>query len=275
MNEYKESYMIPKIIHYIWFGGNPLPEDARRCIASWRKYCPDYEIREWNESNFNIEVCDYVKEAYAAKKWAFVSDYARLSVLLEYGGIYMDTDVEVIKPLDKFLELRAFSGFENEKDVPTGIMACERGHQFFLGLLKEYHNIHFTDCYGNYDLTTNVTRITNECVRHGLVRNNKTQTVADLTLFSKDFFCPLNSQTGILEKTDNTHTIHWFSGSWKTAKEKAIHQKAKDIYTKYPGFFGKFLSRSYEVSLKIVYTLKDDGARALIIRIKRYLNKNC
>ena len=125
--------MIPKTIHYIWFGGNPLPEDAKRCIDTWKKYCPDYEIKEWNESNFDVAQNDYIKEAYEAKKWAFVSDYARLKVLVEYGGIYMDTDVEVLKPLDRFLSERAFSGFEDADAIPAGIMACEKGFELFAG----------------------------------------------------------------------------------------------------------------------------------------------
>ena len=265
--------MIPKIIHYIWFGGNSLPEDAIRCINSWKKYCPDYEIKEWNESNFDVNSCDYIKEAYAAKKWAFVSDYARLSVLVEYGGIYMDTDVEVVKPLDEFLNLKAFSGFENETDVPTGIMACEKGHPFFKGLLKEYDSIHFVDDRGVLDLTTNVTRITNACVKEGLIRNNTKQTIAGFTLFMKDVFCPLNSQTGILEKTNNTYTIHWFSGSWKTAKEKAIHNKAIEIAKRYPGIIGKIISTRYEGSFKVIDTLRQGGITSLSVRIKRYIKK--
>ena len=104
--------MIPKIIHYCWFGGNPLPEDAKKYIESWRKYCPGYEIKEWNESNFDINCCDYVREAYEAKKWAFVSDYARFYILYQYGGLYFDTDVEMIRPLFSILQKGSFMGME-------------------------------------------------------------------------------------------------------------------------------------------------------------------
>ena len=123
--------MIPKTIHYCWFGGNPLPDLAVKCIDSWKKYCPDYEIKEWNEKNFNLDACPYVREAYEAKKWAFVSDYARLYAMVTEGGIYMDTDVEVLKPLDEYLDNLAFSGFQTEKEIPTGIMACEKGFPLF------------------------------------------------------------------------------------------------------------------------------------------------
>ena len=130
--------MIPKKIHYCWFGGNPLPEMAHRCIESWKKYCPDYEIKEWNESNFDLNCCAYVREAYAAHKWAFVSDVARLQALVSEGGIYMDTDVEVIKPLDELLKYEAISGFESEDRVPTGMMACEKGHKMFAEKYSEF-----------------------------------------------------------------------------------------------------------------------------------------
>ena len=122
--------MIPKIIHYCWFGGNPLPPLALKCIESWKKYCPDYEIKIWDESNFDININKYATEAYEAKKWAFVSDVARLWVLYNYGGIYMDTDLEVIKPLDEFLYHKAFSGFEDEVNIPTGIIASEKNNNW-------------------------------------------------------------------------------------------------------------------------------------------------
>ena len=123
---------IPKIIHYCWFGGNPLPELAQKCIASWKKYCPDYEIREWNESNFDVNTAPlYVRQAYSKKKWAFVTDYVRLWAMTKYGGIYMDTDVEVTRPLDSILEHEAVSGYEDPTRIPTGIMACRAGFPLF------------------------------------------------------------------------------------------------------------------------------------------------
>ena len=118
--------MIPKIIHYCWFGGKPLSPMARRCIDSWKKYCPDYQIKRWDETNFDLNSCTYIREAYEAKKWAFITDYVRLCVMYNYGGIYMDTDVEVLKNLDCFLSEKAFSGFESVDRIPTGIMASEK-----------------------------------------------------------------------------------------------------------------------------------------------------
>ena len=265
--------MIPKIIHYIWFGKNQLPEDAVKCIKSWKKYCPDYKIIEWNEDNFDISMCPYIEEAYKAKKWAFVSDYVRLQVLFQYGGIYMDTDVEVIKPLDRFLSLKAFSGFETKSTVPTGIIACEKGHPFVGELIKEYDGLHFIDKDGNYDLTTNVTRITKKCIKNGLILNNTKQEISGFTFFPNDYFCPLSHETGSLNKTANTYTIHWFAGSWKQPSEKKAHEVACRIRQKYPGSFGMLISSFYESSIKVFSTLQEGGFLELRKRIGRYIKK--
>ncbi len=212
--------MIPKKIHYCWFGKNPLPDMAKKCIASWKKYCPDYQIIEWNEDNFDVNCCAYSAEAYAAKKWAFVSDVARLYALVTEGGIYMDTDVEVLKPLDDILNHQALSGFEAHDRIPTGLMACEKENPFFRELLHEYDTAHFIRPDGEMDLTTNVTRITNACLKHGLVLNNTLQSVCGFTLFPNDYFCPKDFDTKILTITQNTYTIHHFDGSWLPEEER-------------------------------------------------------
>ena len=174
--------MIPKIIHYCWFGGNPLPELAKKCITSWKIYCPDYEIKEWNESNFDLNCCDYVREAYKSKKWAFVSDVARLHALVTEGGIYIDTDVEVIKSLDTLLQYSAVSGFESITSISTGLMACEKDDPMFKEFLDGYKTAHFILPDGTLDKTTNVVRITNTCLKYGFVPNNKKQTINTFTI---------------------------------------------------------------------------------------------
>ena len=206
--------MIPKIIHYCWFGGNPLPEDAKYYISSWKKYLPDYTIKEWNESNFDLNSNNYVREAYDVKKWAFITDYVRLYALSTEGGIYMDTDVEVLRSLDELLNEKGFSGFERFDAVQTGIMASEKNHPFINELLHEYDNIHFVNENGKLDLTTNVVRITNTAQKNGLVLNNEKQIVRDFTFYPKDYFCPKNPRTYEVELTTNTYTIHHFAGSW-------------------------------------------------------------
>lgn len=210
--------MIPKVIHYCWFGHADKPDSVKRYIESWRKYCPNYQIVEWNEDNFDISQNLYCKQAYEAKKWAFVSDYTRLWVLYHYGGIYMDTDVEVIQSLDSFLNEKGFSGFESPIHVPTGIMASEKGLEFIGELLNEYNNRLFFKLNGEYDMSTNVESITATSVKHGLIQNGKKQTISDFTYYPQDFFCPFDNATGRIMKTKDTYTIHWFSKTWLEPK---------------------------------------------------------
>jgi mannosyltransferase OCH1-like enzyme len=235
--------LIPKKIHYIWFGGNPLTPLANKCVASWKKYCPDYEIIRWDESNFDIEQNLYCKEAYDAKKWAFASDYARLWVLVNEGGIYMDTDVEVLKPLDEFLCLQSFSGFEAEDRLPTGIMASRRQEPFFMKLLHDYDNRPFVLEDGSYDLTTNVTAITNACIDAGIVLNNTKQTVEGFTLYPSDFFCPKSPSDLRLHLTENSHTIHHFDGSWTTPEQRFHRNVARIIGPKATKVLKKLMGR--------------------------------
>ena len=223
--------MIPKIIHYCWFGGNPLPPLAQKCIKSWKKYCPDYEIVRWDESNFDINgSLLYVKQAYDKKMWAFVSDYVRPWALVNYGGIYMDTDVELVRPIDCFLQESAFSGFEAVDRIPTGIMACEKDHSTFKEWLNEYSKKRFVLDDGSVNLETNVTAITNYMARHGFSFDNALQTVKEVTFYPKDFFCPKDTHTGIVELTGSTYCIHHFNGSWVAPTEK---KKTKARWRKY------------------------------------------
>lgn len=214
--------MIPKIIHYCWFGEKPLSEMAKKCIESWKKYCPDYEIKEWNESNFDVDAFTYAREAYQAKKWAFVTDVVRLYALVNCGGIYMDTDVEVIKPLDPILTYKAVSGFEWNNMVPTGLMASEKEQPMLIELLEDYNNRHFIDSEGKLDLTTNVDRITEICLRYGLVCDGSLQTINGFTFLPSDYLCPKNNSTRKITLTNNTLTIHHFDGSWVGEEEKYL-----------------------------------------------------
>ena len=214
--------MIPKKIHYCWFGRGKMPELAMKCIASWKKYLPEYEIKEWNEDNFDLDLYPYVREAYDNRKFAFVTDVVRLYALYHEGGIYMDTDVEVLKPLDSLLVYDAVSGFESPTQIPTGLMACREGHPFFKELLDEYDGLHFKREDGSLDMTTNVTRITNACLKYGFVPNNKLQTVNGFTFLPKDYLCPKSYADGKIYLSDNTLTIHHFAGSWLTGRDKMV-----------------------------------------------------
>ena len=218
---------IPKTIHYCWFGGKPKPELAEKCIRSWKKYCPDFEILEWNEHNFDVsESPGYVQQAYACKRWAFVSDYVRLKALTEMGGVYMDTDVEVIRPLDPYLNHRAFAGFEHPERVQTGLLACEPQFPLFLDFLAHYDTASFLKEDGSVDITTNVEVLTNLCVQRGLVGNDRFQIVDGLAVYPREVFCPVDFDTEKLKRTRKTVTIHWFAGSWHTEEElEAMRQE--------------------------------------------------
>lgn len=208
--------MIPKIIHYVWFGGNPLPEDAVKCIESWKKFCPEYEIKEWNESNFDVNSLAYTKEAYQARKFAFVADYVRLYALYNEGGIYMDTDVEVLKSLDPLLDNPAFSGFEDKNSVSTGILASEKGGKWAKDNMEYYHDKHFLRPDGGLDMTTNVAIVTEYMKQFGIQLNNTYQEFTNLMiLYPKDFFCPKSHNSGRIFLTDNSYTIHHFANSWE------------------------------------------------------------
>lgn len=202
--------MIPKTIHYCWFGGKPLPALAKKCIASWKKYLPDYEIEEWNESNFDVCQFQYTAEAYNARKYAFVTDFVRLYALFHEGGVYMDTDVEVLKSLDRFLHHPAFSGFEGGGLVPTGIMGSEKNGEWAKWQLSLYDGKHFS-----LDEGTNVSMISNAMKAEGFIMNNQYQEFKQMFVaYPNEYFCPLISAGHKLHITSNTYCIHHFAGSW-------------------------------------------------------------
>ena len=207
--------MIPKIIHYCWFGKGEKPDSAKKCIASWRKFCPDFEIREWNEDNCDHLAMPFMAEAYAAKKYAFVSDVMRLIVLEQYGGVYFDTDVEVVRDISPLLDDEGFIGFENDQFVNSGqVMAAVPHHPVVQAMIEEYKKLHFL----NADGTTNAVGCphlnTDVMERFGLVRNGQEQVVAGMHVYPADWFNPLDSTTGRLNKTENTYSVHWYSMSW-------------------------------------------------------------
>lgn len=219
--------MIPKIVHYCWFGKGQMPKLAITCIKSWEKYLPEYKFIKWDENNFDINSIPYVKEAYENKKYAFVSDYVRLYAMYHFGGIYMDTDVEVLSSLDRFLANKAFSGFESEGIIPTGIMASEKNFKLFEVFLEYYADRHFIKEDGSFDMTTNTVIMTNILKQKGFIPNGQFQVIEGFALYPKDFFCPLEMGSKILMLTDNSVTIHYFSASWYTPKMKIKSKLAR------------------------------------------------
>lgn len=208
--------MIPKIIHYCWFGGNSKPASVRKCIGSWKKFLPDYEIKEWNEDNFNLqESIPYVQEAYASKKWAFVTDYVRLIALYEQGGIYFDTDVEVFKSFDDLLLDKCFLGFESNDYICTATIGCEPKNEFIKSFIDSYNSRHFINQDGSYDtVTTNVVAITKLLLARGLKPSGKFQQLNDVTVFPQHYFAS-NDLINIFHKYNtNCYSYHHCQASW-------------------------------------------------------------
>lgn len=205
---------IPKKLHWCWFGRNDLPDLQKKCLESWKEKCPDYEIIKWDEDSFDLDSNIFAREAYESKKYAFVADYVRLWCIYEFGGIYVDSDVEIIKNLDAFLCHSAFSGFEDRIYIPTGIMGGEKGNFWFKYLLSYYDNRHFITDKG-LDTTTNckiISRMTFDKI--GKKLRNGYYDLSDVTIYPQEVFCPLDWDTKEVNLTSNTYCIHWFSGSW-------------------------------------------------------------
>ena len=228
--------MIPKIIHYCWFGKNPLPPLAIKCIDSWKKYLPDYEIIEWNENNFNVNIIPYTQEAYKAKKYAFVSDYARFWILYKYGGLYFDTDVEVVKPMDEIIARGAFMGCENEAsntsvaNVAPGLgLGATPYLSFYKEMLDLYSTLHFINLNGTYNHKTIVSYTTEMLCKYGLKQCNNIQECAGLWIYPKDYFNPM-TPSGAININKNTYSIHHYTGTWIP-----FSMKAKKAFIKFCG----------------------------------------
>lgn len=225
--------MIPKIIHYCWFGRNPLPPLAIKCIESWKRILPEYEIKEWNEDNFDLDMYQYAREAYDNRKFAFVTDIVRLYALFNEGGVYMDTDVEILKPLDPFLHHAAFSGFESENSFPTGLMAAEKGSKWAKDNLEWYNDKHFVKDDETLDTTTNVVIIMKVLEKYHFKLDNTYQEVSGyFTIYPKEYFCPKDYDTKKIHLTDNTVAIHHFDGSWHSKSDKMKELLCKILGTK-------------------------------------------
>ena len=218
--------MIPKKIHYCWFGGNPLPKDVKKCIKSWQKKCPDYEIIRWDESNFDVNECDFIKGAYNRKKWAFVSDYVRLKVIYEYGGIYLDTDVELLKCLDKLLDKKCYLAVQQDgKYIATGLgFGAEKHHKIIYEMMKAYENIKFDinklDKLACPFLNTDVLKEHGYKYKDEIICLDKIATY----IYPPKYFDPIapgNTQN-LLSK--DTFSIHHYSASW-TSKGNKLKRK--------------------------------------------------
>jgi hypothetical protein len=224
---------IPKIIHYCWFGGGEKDRLTKKCINSWKKYCPDYKIIEWNESNFDVDSFKYSSEAYKNGKWGFVTDCARLHAVYEYGGIYLDTDVELLKPMDELLKYSGFIGFEDNINgnflVNTGLgFGAEAGNEVIARLIEVYKLRRFVDEEGNINQTPSTEIMTEALTKLGLNANGKRQRIGNIEILPTEYLCPKSFVTGKTKITDKTISIHHYASSWKT-KDELLKLKLRRI----------------------------------------------
>lgn len=226
--------MIPKKIHYCWFGRNELPSKAVRCIESWKKYCPGYEIIEWNEDNYDVYQNPYTKYVYDNKKYAFLSDYARLQIIYQEGGLYFDVDVEIVRPLDELLSHKAFFGFETKEYVNTGVgFGAEAGNLLVANMLSEYDKL-----LDGKSGTIGCPILNTEALKkYGLKQDGCKQTINGAVVYPIQYFNPYDDPTGRLFKTSETYSIHWFAKSWMSKRVRFRSQCTKILHR----FFGKNL----------------------------------
>ena len=250
--------MIPKKIHYSRFGGNPLPELAQKCIESWKKFCPDYEIIEWNETNYDISKNEYMRQAYENKKWGFVPDYARLDIIYNHGGVYLDTDVEIIKPIDELLELDAFAGVEqNSEYVALGLgFGAHKEHPTIKAMRDFYDHLLFVND-GVLNLTP-APKINSTVLQNmGYQFSDNIINTCGMTVFPSEYLCPVNYDTNELTITENTYSIHHYTASWYDESQRyALKLKRK---------FGRFMPRKIAaIAATAVAKTKYDGLGACL-----------
>ena len=256
--------MIPKIIHYCWFGRNPLPELAVKCIESWKKFLPDYEIIEWSEDNYDVHKIPYISQAYDAKKYAFVSDFARFDILYQFGGVYLDTDVEVLKDLTPIIERGAFVGVECPGAIASGLgIASTAGNPIYKEILESYENSEFLYKNGSQNLTTVVDRVSEVFYKHGFTRESNIQTIDDITIYSADYFCPINPETGELKITANTYTIHHYAASWTIP----LRKKYMIFRTKLASLIGIKMAKIVLLPMQCVCVIKEVGVKSFLKKL--------
>ncbi len=228
-----DEQLIPKKIHYMWLGKNPIPDNLQKCIDSWKKYCPDYEIIQWDESNYDLSKNTYMEQAYTAGAYGFVPDYARLDILYNHGGIYMDTDVEVVRNLDHLLYQQAFCGVEKWQTINFGgCSGAVKGHEAILRFLERRESLSFLNEDGSQNRTTCGYYDTNVALKNGYKMDGKTQNVMGMNIYAFDYFHPYDYMSGQTVKTKNTYTVHRFNGGWMDEKMRQENLKTEKEYNR-------------------------------------------
>lgn len=222
--------MIPKIIHYCWFGGREMPDNLKKCLESWEKFMPNYQWMRWDETNFDVNILLWTKQAYSSRKYAFVSDYVRLKALYEYGGIYLDTDVMLLKSLDELRVYEAFTGFEGQTKLTSAVIGAEKEFPIIKEFMQYYQCRSFFYDDGTENKEANVVMMTEICKKYGLITNNTEQTIQGMHIFPKTYFCPLDFYMN-KDFSDNTYAIHYFDASWLDEEtKKQINKERSNTY---------------------------------------------
>lgn len=257
---------IPEIIHYCWFGDDEMPEDAKKCVSSWKRICPTFKIIEWNEKNYDITKNKYVKQAYEQKKWSFVTDYVRLDVIYKYGGIYLDVDVELIKNISDLLAYDAFFGFESIKYVATGLgFGAIPQHEIVKKMLDMYNDLEFVLEDGSLNQITCPVYNTEIIQKSGFIINGETQIKSNVCVLSPEYLAPYNYSSAELNVTDKTYSIHWYNMSWKSIEEKKQVHKIQKVY-KYSRLLGMIYEYGY-------YFWKFAKEKGILFTANKFINK--
>lgn len=262
---------IPKKISYCWFGKNPLPDKVVKCIESWKKHCPDYEIIRWDESNYDVNKIPFIRDAYKEKKWAFVSDYARLDIVNEIGGIYLDTDVELVKNIDFMLDQEAFFAVEKGNyNVATGLgFGAEPNNIHVRKQMEVYENSSFYKDDGTLNLKACPVISTEYFEKIGFEKKDNIQKFDGCTIYPSDFFCPMDFE-GNMKMTDNTVGIHWYDATWLDKSDKHIHHVEMKINQILPSKISKVASKIYRNGYRLIeYTRKGIIVEKVIKKIKK------
>lgn len=274
--------MIPKVIHYCWFGDQPLSSEAQKCIDSWRKYLPGFEIKEWNNSNFDFSLCAYVQEAAANKKWAFVSDYARFWILYREGGVYFDTDVELISDYSSIVAHGPFMGCEKADNIPNlnygvnpglGIGAVPK-MDFYRIMLDEYNKAHFMNPDGTLNHVNIVERTSNVLKKYGYLDNDSMQNILGMTIYPHDYFCPMDYSSGNIAITEVTKSIHWYKASWLDDRMLVRRKRNQFLRAHLPGRFGAMVSRLYMTTSYYLEWVSEGKLNLIYKKIKNRIINN-
>lgn len=262
--------MIKKEIHYCWFGKNEMPSSAIKCIESWKKSCPDYTIVEWNEDNYDVNKNQYTKYMYENKKYAFLTDYARLDVVYNNGGFYFDTDVEIIKNLDELTNNNCFMALEEKGRVNTGLgFGAEKNFDFLKENMNYYENI--VEITDEFNIETCVDITSRLLLNRGLKINDEIQEIDNIRIYPVEYFCPKNYVTGLINLTNATYSIHHYDASWQTEEMRKISTYEKNIYKIFGNKVGKIISSIVLIPYKLLYHLKTDGIQKTFEKIKNRL----